>query len=251
MFRRGASDGRLFGGRMTIDAEIREEERLAAVCLLSMVGGFTDAYSFLCRGHVFANAVTGNMVLLGMGLSKGAWAACGGYLAAILAYGGGIVMADAIQSKLGARRAFDWHQAVLVLEIILLFLVSFVPCGSADAAVNATISFVCALQVQTFRRVHGLPFSSTMCTGNLRSGADALFNGLRGADPAGFSKARHYFSVIVLFVLGAILGSILFTSWGPKAFVLAPLALLAVLILLGWKSGIYGIIHSIFQRHAR
>lgn len=240
--------------------EIHEEERLAAVCLLSMVGGFTDAYSFVCRGHVFANAVTGNMVMLGMRLAEGAWAACGGYLFAILLYGCGIFTADAIHSRLGGRRTFDWHQAVLVVEIALLALVAFVPCGRADIAVNATISFVCALQVQTFRRVRGLPFASTMCTGNLRSGADALFNGLRGADPEGFSKARHYFFVIVLFVAGAILGAILFSSCGPKAFVLAPLALLCVLGLLGWKGHrarrwrrlarrrIYGIMRSISHR---
>ena len=72
-------------------------------------------------------------------------------------------------------------------------------------------------------------------TGNLRSGADALFNGLRGADPAGFSKARHYMLVIALFVAGAALGSALISSFGPKAFALAPAALLAVLAPLAGR----------------
>ena len=37
--------------------------RVAAFLALS--GGFQDAYSFLARGHVFANAQTGNIVLFG------------------------------------------------------------------------------------------------------------------------------------------------------------------------------------------
>lgn len=221
---------------MTTDGtRFRGEERLAAACLLSMVGGFTDAYSFLCRGHVFANAVTGNMVMLGMNAAMGAWSECAVYLLAVASYGCGIFTADAIHARLDGRRIFDWHQAVLAVEVVLLAAVCLTPCGAADFAVNAAISFVCALQVQAFRRVRGLPFASTMCTGNLRSGADALFNGLRGADPAGFSKARHYMLVIALFVAGAALGSALISSFGPKAFTLAPASLLAVLALLAGR----------------
>ncbi len=45
-------------------------ERLAAACLLSMTGGFLDIYTYLYRGKVFANAVTGNMVLFGFNLAN-------------------------------------------------------------------------------------------------------------------------------------------------------------------------------------
>ena len=38
-----------------------DSERLAAACVLSVIGGFLDIYTYLCRGNVFANAVTGNL----------------------------------------------------------------------------------------------------------------------------------------------------------------------------------------------
>ena len=38
--------------------------------LLAVVGGFLDAYTSICRGHVFANAQTGNIVLLGVHLTN-------------------------------------------------------------------------------------------------------------------------------------------------------------------------------------
>ena len=41
---------------------IHETFRVAA--LLAVVGGFLDAYTYILRGGVFANAQTGNIVLL-------------------------------------------------------------------------------------------------------------------------------------------------------------------------------------------
>lgn len=38
--------------------------------LLTIAGRFLDAYTYLCRGKVFANGQTGNLVLLGMRLAE-------------------------------------------------------------------------------------------------------------------------------------------------------------------------------------
>ena len=47
---------------------ISESFRLAA--LLALVGGFLDAYTYICRGEVFSNAQTGNIVLVGLALAE-------------------------------------------------------------------------------------------------------------------------------------------------------------------------------------
>ena len=39
--------------------------------LLAFSGGFMDAYSYIQRDQVFANAQTGNMLLFGVNLSEG------------------------------------------------------------------------------------------------------------------------------------------------------------------------------------
>ena len=41
-------------------------ESLPIMILLTLSGGFMDAYSYLCRGEVFANAQTGNILLFGV-----------------------------------------------------------------------------------------------------------------------------------------------------------------------------------------
>ena len=155
--------------------KVERDERLLAACLLSAVGGFTDVYSYLFRGGVFANAVTGNLVILGLRLATGDVRGAAHGVCAVLAYGMGVMFANVIHGRYGHARRFGWHQVVLWVEAALLAVVSLLPSGPFDFAVAALISFVCALQVQTFRRVHGLPFASTMCTGNLRSGADAAY----------------------------------------------------------------------------
>lgn len=211
---------------------VDREERLLAACLLSAAGGFTDVYSYLFRGGVFANAVTGNLVLMGLHMATGEVARALHGLCAVLAYGAGVMVANVIHARYGRVRRMGWHQVVLWIEATLLAVVVCLPCGTGDFAVAAMISFVCALQVQTFRRVHGLPFASTMCTGNLRSGADAAYAALTGADPNGFAKARHYAFVIACFVLGVVLGAVFLRVWGCRAVAVVPLTLGLVSLLV-------------------
>mgnify|MGYP000122724758 CR=1 FL=1 len=53
------------------EERLQMSESFLLAALLAIVGGFLDAYSYLLRGHVFANAQTGNIVLFGVYLQKG------------------------------------------------------------------------------------------------------------------------------------------------------------------------------------
>ena len=53
--------------------KIQRSDSFLVGALLALTGGFLDAYSYLTRGGVFANAQTGNMVLLGLRLSEQRW----------------------------------------------------------------------------------------------------------------------------------------------------------------------------------
>ena len=177
-------------------------ERLFPVALLTLSGGLQDAYTYLRRGKVFANAQTGNIVLLGQSLFDGDWGRAARYLLPVLAFALGVAAAEAIR----ARRP-RWQRRVLLWEILLLFLVGFIP-HSLDQLANALVSFSCAMQVQAFRKVEGFVFASTMCIGNLRSGMESLCAFLRTGDRQERRKARLYFFVIFLFALGAEAGSL-------------------------------------------
>lgn len=185
---------------------LQRSEAMSTVLFLSLSGGLQDAYSYLARDHVFANAQTGNIVLLSQCLFSAQFSAALRYLIPLCAFALGVLASELIRCRFSRRARPHWRQIVLLGEIALLSFVGFLP-DSLNLAANAMVSFACAMQVQAFRKVCGQPFASTMCIGNLRSGVEALFCAVHGKDRAGFARAGRYFAVIVAFSLGAGLGS--------------------------------------------
>ena len=202
--------------------------------LLSLAGGFLDAYTYITRGGVFANAQTGNMVLLGLRLSQQRWADSLLYLIPILAFAAGVLLAEWIRSAFRKNQHLHWRQLVLVIECVLLLTIGFVPSGRWNPSVNIAISFVCALQAESFRTVHGLTYATTMCTGNLRSGTELLFRSIQGKDVGLFRSAMKYYAIIAVFICGAVAGFLAATVFGIRAVWIAFLILLFVFILL-WQ----------------
>ena len=213
------------------EEEFQRSESFLVAALLALAGGMLDAYSYHCRGGVFANAETGNMVLMGMNLVQGNWLAAGRYLIPVGSFTLGILAAELVRHRAWQRHGvLHWRHHVLLLEIALVCLTAFVPLGGIrDAAVNSTIAFVCALQVETFRKVMGNPFASTMCTGNLRSGTEALYYGLTEGDRAMLRKSGCYFAVIGIFISGAAAGTLLCPRFGQYTVLSA-----AALQLTAW-----------------
>lgn len=188
--------------------------RAAVFIILS--GGFQDAYTYTCRGEVFANAQTGNIVLLSTALYGREWQTVLKYLVPVLSFLVGTAVAEFIHIKLKCYEKLHWRQIILLLEILLLFSVGFLP-AKVEPLANAFVSFVCALQVQTFHKVRGHAYASTMCIGNMRAGTEALCAYFRVRDKEILKKAITYFGVIFIFGIGAGLGSVLTRAVGYKA----------------------------------
>ena len=79
-------------------------ESLPIMILLTLSGGFMDAYSYLCRGEVFANAQTGNILLFGVNLSMGHWSKALQYVCPVLAFAIGIAAAEFVRRKFTNRK---------------------------------------------------------------------------------------------------------------------------------------------------
>lgn len=194
--------------------QMSDSFRTAIFIVLS--GGFQDAYTYCCRGEVFANAQTGNIVLLSTALFRREWHTAFKYLIPVLSFLVGTAVAEAIHIKLKSYEKIHWRQIILIIEILLLFAVGFLP-KKTEAAANALVSFVCALQVQTFHKIRGHAYASTMCIGNMRTGTEALCAYLRTGNKEILIKAVTYFGVIFLFGIGAGLGSIITAALGYKS----------------------------------
>ena len=183
-------------------------ESFLTAAFLSISGGLQDAYTYICRGEVFANAQTGNIVLLSQSLVERKWSTVIHYLIPLGFFAMGIVVAEGIRQKYKNVQRIHWRQLVLLMEMLLLLVVGFLP-TACDLLANAMVSFACAMQVQTFRKVDSYAFASTMCIGNIRSGMEALCAYRQSHNRQILYKAFHYFGIIILFAFGAGIGSIL------------------------------------------
>lgn len=198
--------------------------------VLAAAGGFMDAYTYIARGGVFANAQTGNLVLLGVRAFEGDVRALH-YLAPVLAFVLGVLACQALRAGQARLRPVGWRQAVLVGEAVLLAASAFAP-QSCNDVVNAGVSFACAMQVSAFRSLRGQPYATTMCTGNLRSGTEALWKGVAARDGESLRAGGRYFAVIGCFAAGAGAGALLTEAFGEvTALFPAGLLLLAGALL--------------------
>lgn len=181
-------------------------ESFLTAAVLSVSGGLQDVYTYVSRGEVFANAQTGNIVLFSQNVFTRNWELTIRYLVPVLFFAFGVAVATWIRQFFQNAQRLHWRQIILLIEIILLFLVGFIP-EEQNLIANALVSFSCALQVQSFRKVASYAFASTMCIGNLRSGMEALCSYQQNHNKQMLYKSFHYFGIIFLFALGAGIGS--------------------------------------------
>lgn len=200
--------------------------------ILALAGGFLDAYTYLCRGGVFANAETGNIVLMGIKLANGSFLQAAYFLVPILCFSAGVLVAQIIRSKFRKNTLVHWRQITVAFEIAVLFAIAFVPSDEkSNMITNALVSFVCSLQVQSFRQINGNSIATTMCTGNLRSATEKLYEYITNKEKGSLISALHYFGIIILFIIGASAGAVITNIFSVKA-VLLPCALLLICFML-------------------
>ena len=190
---------------------------MSAVIILS--GGLQDAYTYCCRDKVFANAQTGNIVLMSTHLFAGDWAGVFRYFVPLISFMAGIFVAECVHRRYKCMEKVHWRQLIILAEIVLLFFVGFLP-QEVNTFANALVSFVCAMQVQTFRKVRGTAYASTMCIVYFHT-----------HDREVLKKALTYFGVIGIFAVGAGLGSVLTARFAEKGIWVSCL-LLAVSFLM-------------------
>ena len=212
-------------------------ETMPVGLLLAFVGGFLDAYTYLLHGGVFANAQTGNMVLLFIQLAEGRWVKAGYYILPILAYALGILVTDLLKRRFVTSRHIHWRQIAILAELLILAAIGLLPASIPDGVINITISFVCAVQVASFSRLHGMGYATTMCTNNLRQAVEHAAAFRMEQDRAAGSRAIKYLAVILVFCFGALCCALAVRTFSYQSIFLCCLPLLGVwLYLFGNKS---------------
>lgn len=188
-------------------------ESYITAALICVSGGLQDAYTYFARGHVYANAQTGNIINLAKNLYERQWTECIQYAVPVLFFVGGTLFCELLHRKKPFSKKLHWRQVVVLIEILILFSVAFIS-EEENLLANSLVSFSCAMQIEAFKTVHHRPFNSAMCITNLRNASLSLYRYYADADKEALWKSLCCFSMILLFALGAVAGTCLLDRLG-------------------------------------
>jgi uncharacterized membrane protein YoaK (UPF0700 family) len=210
-----------------------QTEALSDALLLATTGGLLDAIVYLHHGHVFANAMTGNIIFLGIASVGQNWGEIIPHLIPLVGFVAGVTTSKYLRhGRLGPRSVL----LGLGLEIAAIFALGWVPSGFPDMALTGIIAYFAAFQVASFRRVDRFAYNSTFMTGNLRDVAEGLYDAFTADAPPevrekGRAQARDLGLICLCFLAGAILGAWTAPRYGNRSLWFAEPFLLLVALL--------------------
>ena len=228
---------------MELDNKIKNEISLTMVMFLTFSGGLMDAYSYINRGKVFSNAQTGNLLLLGVNLSLGNFDLVIHYLMPVLGFIFGIFLAVFFKNILHKRNIY-FEIFVLIIEIMIMIEVMFIP-YELNLLATSLLSLACGMQVEAFRRFQNHPIATTMCIGNLRAGVESLVEFIGKKEKKYILSSLVYFSIIIDFILGAVVGNFLIEWCSIYSIGFSGVVLFICLILLLLKKNEKKIVEKI------
>ncbi|HAQ41279.1 MAG TPA: DUF1275 domain-containing protein [Clostridiales bacterium] len=206
-------------------------ESILVGVLLAFSGGYMDAYTYVFRDKVFANAQTGNIILLGINISNMNYAESVRYLFPVVSFIIGVFLAQLLKLKFQNNRKPHWRQLAVLAEAVIMLAVAFMG-TDMNLIANSMISLACGIQVQSFRKIHDNSLATTMCIGNLRTATDLLCSSMCRKDKHLFHRSMFYYGIILIFTLGAVFGEKFIAILGQKSILVSALILFIVFFIM-------------------
>lgn len=201
---------------------------------LMFVGGFYGAFTYSIRGGVFCNAQTANFVLFAMAAGKRHWLEAVYYLIPMSAYLLGAIVSEAVPKPMKKRFTIRWDTLLILIEMIVVVILGFLPESAPFQISQVAINFICSMQYNTFRQAEGIPMATTFCTNHLRQTGVALVKSIKThGDRTNVTRMLNHLTMLLVFVMGGILSTVLCEFLLGKAIwaALIPLAVVFIDLL--------------------
>lgn len=184
-------------------------ERLSFLWIITFVGGYMNAYTYVTRNEILANMHTANMSRLGITLARGQWYPALTFFLPILCCILGAAFSEWMKKIITEKSTLrgDWRKYALILETIVLFVMGCISAEAPDMTVTLPISFFMGFQLCLFRKFIGTAHNTTICTGNLRNVGQQLFAALDKRTSDSAKKLAMFAALTFSFALGAVPGT--------------------------------------------
>jgi integral membrane protein len=192
-----------------------------------MCAGFSDAYTFICRGGTLAAGQTGNVVFLSVGLIGQQISDVEVKLATMLAFMLGIFLMTVL------RRLIDnsvWRLSTLVPFILTTLVTGFLPASVKNVFIVPFFGLSLGIVATSFGEVDGYAYNHSFMTGNLKKTMVAYGNFVREKEKKFLWEAIFMTCLIGSFVFGAIFSTYLIQFYGLETIWLVSIILTIFLI---------------------
>ncbi len=200
--------------------------------LLMLCAGMMGAYTFVLRGGVFCNAQTANFVMMAAAFGQGKWSSGFYFLIPITAYFAGTIISEFLPNPVKRFGLLRWDTYLVGFEIIVLFVVGFLPLSLPNQIVQITINFIASMQYNTFRQAEGVPMATTFCTNHVRQFGIGITKYIHKKDKTALLKGFKHFKMICFFFAGGLSVTILCSFIQEKSIwiALAPMVIIFVIL---------------------
>ncbi|WP_455717223.1 YoaK family protein [Anaerosporobacter sp.] len=220
---------------------LRENEKKYLTCektiifvLLMMTSGMMGAYTVCLRGEVFCNAQTANFVLMAVALGNMQWMKGLYYLIPMSAYLAGAIISEILPGHVKKINLLRWDTYLIGFEMIVLFIIGFIPLSLPDQIAQVMINFICSMQYNTFRQAQGTPMATTFCTNHLRQTGVWLVKFCKKRDITYLQRCKKHIIMLASFFFGGIISTVGGRFLQEKAIWLALVPLFINFILLSY-----------------
>ncbi|HET8664862.1 MAG TPA: YoaK family protein [Nocardioides sp.] len=223
------STGQAGGGRVAATSTLR------FALLITGTSGFLDAYTYVERGGVFANAQTANVVLGAVAVSDEHWVQALQHLASIVTFAVGAAVATHLATRQRPRFAPTVEVLATGLLAVTVVVAAFVPASAPPMVVTVPLVFLAAMLTELFRKAGDLPYLPIATTGSLARWVESTHEQVTHPTSSSRRRFRVYLGLVGAFVLGALVGALATEAVGVHASPVAalPMALAMYLALRG------------------
>ncbi|HFU4054633.1 TPA: YoaK family protein [Streptococcus suis] len=181
--------------------DYRVFEGLRVACSLTFISGYLNAFTYVTQGGRFAGVQSGNVISLAYYMAKGDIAQVVNFCVPILFFVIGQFFTY-LARKYFEKQSWSWHfGSSLIMLICILLTILLSPVMPAYFTI-ASLAFVASIQVETFRRLRGVPYANVMMTGNVKNAAYLWFKGMVEQDTELKKTGRNILFTIIGFMLG-------------------------------------------------
>ena len=178
---------------------------------LITVAGFWGAYTYILRGHVFCNAQTSNVVLMGVALGSAQWGKGLYYLIPISAYILGAFVSELVPNPIKHHFFIRWDTLLMFIEIVAVIGLGLIPESAPVQISQVLINFLASMQYNTFRQAEGVSVATTFVSNHVRQIGVGLATELRHwrmTEKPHRKKLLTHLGMLGFFILGVLVGAI-------------------------------------------